>query len=180
MKPTEILAGEHSLIRQALDNFSLAVEKLETGERPPERFFEGAVEFARMFADKYHHFKEEYLMFGMLAQKKSGDLDSQIDSLKHQHERSRNLVTEIANSIAGYARGDEVHATMLIENLAAYTSLLRHHIHREDHVFYPMVEKELSKAEQEALMKEFKKEEEKQRKTFEESKKLVREMGSLL
>jgi hemerythrin-like domain-containing protein len=181
MKPTEILAGEHSLIRQALDNFSLSVVKLETGERPSKEFFEGAVQFARVFADKYHHFKEEYLMFGLLAQKKNGELDSQIDSLKHQHERSRNLVSAMANSIDGYVRGDDAHATLLLENMAAYTSLLRHHIHREDHVFYPMVDKELSQAEQKSLLNEFKKEEQKQGgKTFKECEKLVKKMGSLL
>lgn len=181
MKPTELLISEHNLIRQALDNFSLAVEKLEKGETPSREFLEKAVEFARSFADKFHHFKEEYLMFGYFAQKKSGALDAQIETLRHQHERGRNLIGEIAHSLDSYSKWEDAQTIMLLENLAAYTSLLRHHIHREDHVFYPMVDKELSDAEQQALLDEFKKEDAKTGgTTFENSKKLVMKMGSLL
>lgn len=181
MKPTQILRDEHALIRQALDSCALAVEKLEAGERPPEEFFQKAVEFARSFSDKYHHFKEEYLMFARLAQKERGAIDPEIDSLRYQHERGRNLISVVSNSLDGYSRNDDSHTTFLLENLAAYTSLLRHHIHREDHVFYPMVDKELPEDEQNALLEEFKKQESKLGgKTVENCQKLVAEMGSLL
>ncbi|RJP68028.1 MAG: hypothetical protein C4532_13395 [Candidatus Abyssobacteria bacterium SURF_17] len=181
MKPTEMLTKEHGLIRQALDNMHLAVEKLETGEKPPRQFFDKAVEFSRAFSDKFHHFKEEYLMFARLAQKKKGALDAQIDALRYQHERGRGIVNEIANSIDAYAKGEDAKTLILMENLAAYVALLRHHIHREDHIFYPMVDKELSKDDQKYLLDEFKKKEsEDGGKAFANSQKLVQEMGSLL
>ncbi len=180
-KSTEVLAGEHNLIRQALDNFSLAVEKMENGERPPKEFFETVVNFSRTFSDKFHHFKEEHLMFNTLAQKKEGAIDAQIDSLKHQHERGRDLVTVVDKSIDGYSRGEESQSMDLLESLASYISLLRHHIHREDYVFYPLVDKELSQEEQAALLSEFKKEEAKLGgNTYQECEKLVKEMGTLL
>jgi len=40
MEPMQILVDEHNLIRQALDNFSIALDKLEKGERPPSECFE--------------------------------------------------------------------------------------------------------------------------------------------
>jgi len=102
MDPIEILMNEHGLIRSYLDNLNKAVVKLENGEKPPRAFFEKAVAFSREFADKFHHFKEEHLMFVRLAAKKRGAVDAQIDALRYQHERGRELVTQIEGSLAGY------------------------------------------------------------------------------
>ncbi len=60
MNATEILVKEHSLILQAVDCLAQAKEKLEVYEPLPQEFFEMAVEFTHNFADKYHHFKEEF------------------------------------------------------------------------------------------------------------------------
>ena len=181
MKPTQILVDEHNLIRQAIDNFALAVEKLERDERPPKEFFEKGVDFVRNFADKHHHFKEEYLMFGRLAEKKKGKLDAQIDSLRYQHDRGRDLIGEIAGAIDGYSRGEDAQTTILLENLAAYVSLLRSHIHKEDHGFYPMVDEALSEDEQKMLLDEFEKEDSKTGgNVFEDSRKLVMEIGTMV
>jgi len=181
MGPIEILLNEHALIRQAIDNLSIGVEKLEDGEKIPEEFFEKAIEFARTFVDKFHHFKEEYIMFSQLAQKKEGHLDAQIEALRHQHERGRNYIVNIADSLKGYLRGEEIQTTTLLENLAAYISVLRHHIHREDNIFYPIAEKEFSEKEKEIILEAFKKEDEKANsRTTEEGKRLLREMGACL
>jgi len=76
MDPIETLTNEHGLIRQFLDVLSMAAEKIEEGQHPSEAFFEKAVEFARAFADHYHHFKEEHVLFVQLAQKKQGEVDA--------------------------------------------------------------------------------------------------------
>ena len=103
MDAIKILVNEHALIRQFLDNLSMAAEKLEADERPSKEFFEKALEFARNFTDRFHHFKEEYTMFAQLSQKKgSDDLASQIDALRYQHERGRNFINEISNSRCPY------------------------------------------------------------------------------
>ena len=63
-----------NMIRQFLEKLQLAAKKLEEGERPPKESFADAVEFARNFTDRFHHFKEEYVLFGHLALKKSGQI----------------------------------------------------------------------------------------------------------
>jgi len=181
MKPLETLRNEHGLIRQFLDNLALAVEKLENEERPPKEFFEKGVQFARTFADTFHHFKEEHVMFVRLAQKKSGAIDGQIDALRQQHERARNHIAAIVEALEGYAEEDTIKTSEVLENAAAYISLLRSHIHREDHLFYPMVEEALSEDEQSALQVEFEKARQKaDESVFETSHKLVVDMGSML
>jgi len=181
MDPIEILTNEHGLIRNYLDNLTKAVTKIENGENPPKEFFERAVTFSREFADKFHHFKEEQLMFVRLSAKKRGAADAQIDALRYQHERGRQLVSQMAESLEGYAKGDSYKTSVLVESVAAYASLLRQHIHTEDHIFYPMVRKELSDEELDALLVEFNKEKwEWGGDSFERNHKLVVEMSSLL
>jgi serine/threonine protein kinase len=181
LDPIQVLTNEHALIRQFLDNLAIAVDKLETGETPAVELFEKALRFARNFVDKFHHIKEEHLMFAQLAQKKEGLLDGPIEALRHQHERGRDFITEIYNALGGYARGDELHTTNLLENSAAYIHLLRRHIHREDHNFFPLVRDVFSEKELWALSELFGTEDAKfGDKFFHDSQELVHEMARLL
>lgn len=97
-----------------------------------------------------HHYKEEYLLFSLLASKKGGKIDLEIGALRHQHEINRRCIKKIEESIKGYETKSEIAVTTLLENLAAYISILKRHIHREDQVFFPMAEAELSGAEKNA------------------------------
>ena len=181
MEPLDILRNEHGLIRQFLDNLSLAAEKLEKEKRPPKEFFEKAVKFASTFADSFHHVKEELVMFVRLAQKKNGEIDGQIESLRHQHERARNYISAINDALDGYAAGQPIQASQLLENTAAYVSLLRNQVHKEDHVFFPMAGEVLSAEEVAGLQVEFDKARQKAGENFfEKSHKLVVDMGSML
>lgn len=181
MDPIETLSNEHGLIRQYLDILSIGVEKIEEGQQPSEAFFEKAVEFARVFTDHYHHFKEEHVLFVQLAQKKRGEVDAQLEALRYEHERGRSLVTGIETSVPGFVANDPVKTGELLENMAAYVSLLRHHIHVEDHVFYPMAARTLTEQEFEMLGQEFEKQNEKHGPdTFERCHKMVVDMGSIV
>ncbi len=161
MNVLRILGHEHGLIRQYLDILQFAVERLERGEKPPMQLFENAVFFARDFVDKYHHYKEEHQMFRLLAEKTGGEFDGPIDSLRYQHERGRHHVSEIADALEGYDSDNDQKVTTVLENTAAFCSLLRQHVNREDHVFYPMAKKSLTDEERNRLLVEFNKVEEK-------------------
>jgi hemerythrin-like domain-containing protein len=181
MDPIEILSEEHRLIRQALDAFSLAARKMEQGVNPPVEFFEKAVEFSRTFIDKRHHFKEEYLMFGRLAERHQSELDAEIEALRQQHDHGREFISEMGNALDGYGKGKDAQVTIMVENLAALVTLYRHHVHREDHVFFPMVEKDLPKEELDDLGELFVKEDEKAgRGTFVSMQRLADELVTLL
>lgn len=153
----DTLVNEHRLIRRYLDNAAVAIEFIEEKKLPPKEFFEVGLEFSRLFCDKYHHIKEEYEMFMALAQKKEGKIDTQIAFLRDQHEHARNYTTEISKSLEGYGRRDNFHIANIQEFLGKYIQMLKDHIHREDHVFYPLAQKSLSETELEQLSENFKK-----------------------
>ena len=181
MNPLETLANEHGLIRQFLDNLTLAADKIERGQRPSEAFFEKAMDFARTFADTFHHFKEEHVLFVRLAEKRQGEIDAQLETLRFQHERGRELINGIGEALEGYAAQDAMKTTDLLEKVTAYAALLRHHIHIEDHVFYPMARKALTAEEMQKVGQEFAAQRDKQgTDTFERCHKLVVDMGSII
>ncbi len=181
MDPIETLSNEHGLIRQYLDNLALAATHLEEGRRPSRAFFEKGIDFARTFADRFHHFKEEHVLFVRLAQRKQGEIDAQLEALRHQHERGRELISAVAAALDGYEAQDAGHTAALVENLAAHIALLRHHIHLEDHVFYPMARKTLRADEISELEAEFARQRDKEgAETFERSHKTVVDMGSII
>lgn len=181
MDPIETLSNEHGLIRQYLDNLSIAAEKIEHGERPSAAFFEKALDFARSFADGYHHFKEEHVLFVQLAQKRQGELDAQLETLRQQHVRSRELIAGMDRSLAGYVSQDSIKTADLLESMVTYAALLRLHIHTEDHVFYPMARRVLDQGEIDTLAEEFEKQRQRHGEdTFERCHKLVIDMGSIL
>lgn len=158
MDPISTLRQEHGLISRFIDTLAMAVERLEEDRNPPPEFFEKSVEFATDFADTFHHRKEELVMFRQLARKKSGAIDGRIEALRYQHDQGRGLVSNIRDSIEGYAEGDPLAIAVVRESGAAYVSLLRHHIHTEDDIFFPMARAELTDSEFEVLSLEFEKE----------------------
>jgi hemerythrin-like domain-containing protein len=181
MTPIKILTEEHHLIGSALEKLALARDKLESGVSPPKVFFEKALQFLRSYVFQYHHFKEEHVMFERLAEKKNGALDAQIEALRFQHERGRNLITAMADNLNGYEQGQAIQTSLLLENLAAYISLLRQHIDKEEHIFYPMAEKVFDQTEGRALAGLFEQEEKKFAERGEGSfRDLISEMGALL
>jgi len=181
MEPLEVLKNEHGLIGQFLENLEEALKKLEIDQRPPREFFDQAIRFVKLFPEGYHHHKEELVMFVQVAQKHAGEFDGEIEALRHQHEVARNYISELALALNGYEEGAQVQTDKVIENTAAYIALMRNHIHKEDHKFFPMVAEALTPEEMDALMVEFDKASEKAGShVFEEAHKLVVDMGSTL
>jgi len=173
MTALDKLKDDHKLIRRYLDNLLLAQDFLVEREDVPASVFEKTLEFSKKFMNKYHHHREEYILFIKLAEKKGGSIDPQIVSLRDQHERSRNLVSQIKEALNGYKSGDEVATSKLAENVGYYVSLERHHVNRENHVFYPMVKEIFSDSDMAECDVEFKKVEEKQGDAFKNGVALV-------
>jgi len=162
MTALDQLKEDHKLVRRYLDNLLLAHDFLVEQETVPASVFEKTLKFSKDFMNKYHHYREEYILFLKLAEKKGGSIDPQIVSLRDQHERSRDLVSKIKEALNGYEKGDEVATSRLAENVGYYVSLERQHVNRENHVFYPMAEKAFSPEEMKEFDAEFAKIDEKQ------------------
>jgi hemerythrin-like domain-containing protein len=181
MKAVRILMYEHEIIQAFLTTLLKAAEAVSRGEGPDRLFFEKAVSFCRDYADKAHHYKEEHVMFGRLAQVHEGKIDVQIEKHRLQHEQCRDLVHEMSVAIESYERGEEAGAVALRNSIQDYVSTLRRHIRSEDEVFFPMVEVFLTEEDGEALLEEFEKYEKRSgAESFEQGYRIVEELEASL
>jgi len=151
----EILIEEHDLILRGLDLLTTAAEKIVRNQNPPREFFDKAVSFTLNFTNKFHHYKEEIVMFGLLAQKHQGEIDAEIERLRNQHAALHDYMTEISQSLNAYSENAESEVRRLHRNLSEYIETLRRHIHAENQIFYPLVTKTLTGGEMLQLMEEF-------------------------
>ena len=181
MDPIDTLKNEHGLIRRFVDLLSVAVTHLEVDNPPPRAFFDDGIEFVRGFSDGFHHKKEELVMFVQLAQKKNGAIDGQIEALRYQHDQGRGFIAAIAGALDGYADGDPNDTAVVRENAAAFASLLKHHIHTEDHIFFPMSQEAMTAVELAELGQKFEKVQEVHgADTFQRYHKLVVDLDAML
>jgi hemerythrin-like domain-containing protein len=94
-------------------------------------------------------------MFGLLAQKKEGEIDAELERLRSQHAALHDYMNEISQALDAYSKNIDSEVRRLHRALSEYIETLRRHIHAENRIFYPLVAKTLSKDEMQWLMGEF-------------------------
>jgi hemerythrin-like domain-containing protein len=151
----EILVEEHHLILRGLDLLTTAAERIVRNQRPPKEFFEKAVSFTLNFTNRFHHYKEEIVMFGILAQKHEGEIDAEIERLRNQHHALHDYMSEISKSLHAYSENAQSEVRRLHRNLSDYIETLRRHVNAENRIFYPLVAKTLTEDEMQWLKEEF-------------------------
>ncbi len=109
MEPLVKLTKEHKDILQGLEYLSRAKDALEENRYPPKEFFGSAILFFREYADTFHHYKEEYLLFSFLARNRQGELDLEMGSLRYQHELNRECILKWKNLSTGMKREGNLH-----------------------------------------------------------------------
>jgi len=131
--PVRKLVDEHKLIKRLLARLPAAVEEARlTGELDAE-LFRGVIDFIRGYADRFHHMKEEDILFDYT------DREAEIIRvILKDHDRARSHVRAAAQAI------EEGNVESLATNLLAYRELLTEHIAKEDDILYPYIDRGLT------------------------------------
>ena len=142
MEPIEVLLQEHRAIErvlQALDQYAADRSAASTAQADLLQF----VEFIQGFADRIHHGKEEDVLFEQMVLSGFPRDAGPLAVMYHEHEQGRALAREL--QAFGDKDGPWSAAERQRVNEAAHrlTKLLRQHIHKEDHILYPMAQSRL-------------------------------------
>jgi hemerythrin-like domain-containing protein len=149
---TAVLKAEHRVIEKALD----ALERLaKGGDRSSLGDWAKVIDFARNFADKCHHLKEEQLLFPAMEQHGIPREGGPIGMMLAEHEEGRGYVRAMAAALDTAAQDATGARATLQKYAAAYIRLLREHIQKEDEVLFEMADDVLDDAEQERLLRDF-------------------------
>jgi hemerythrin-like domain-containing protein len=155
--PVEILIIEHKLILQAVEAIKKKTDNSQTSQTVNPNDIGVIVDFFRTYADRFHHGKEEGLLFRALAQKKlNADDDKIMKDLMQEHAFARKTVTALEAAKESYTSGNKQAFQQVIEKLTTLTTFYPKHIEKEDeHFFYPSMQY-FTPQEQKEMIAEFK------------------------
>ena len=142
-KPIQQLVNEHKNILRLLDLAEYLGNKKQMDKTIKENI-EKTIFFVRNYADRFHHAKEENILFI------KADPDTEvIKVMLAEHQAGRNFIGLASEGLKSDNR-DQIK-----QSLAGYTELLRNHIRKEDKILYPWFEKILTDDQKKNMQKEF-------------------------
>jgi hemerythrin-like domain-containing protein len=156
MKPIGPLMVEHRLIERMIAIVKDELNKINKGKKADPLFIDTYVDFARTYADRCHHGKEEAILFRDLAKKQlSPGHKKTMDELVEEHVFARKTVGELVAAKDRYIEGDRDALNDVTAKLAALAEFYPRHIEKEDkHFFFPILDY-FTKQEQDAMLQEF-------------------------
>lgn len=149
------LNHEHRVIERVVEVLERATTRLEHNQRVPIEILTDAVEFITGFADGCHHFKEEDVLFPVMANKSPQIKTGPVKVLLAEHDVGRHFVAQLKSAIASLEAGQAEGAPAAAKALAGYTQLLRKHISKEDQIFFPLASALLTGEELEHIAEQF-------------------------
>jgi len=145
MKPnvTQVMVDEHKLILRMISLVEKNTNLLEQGKFRNWQFYLDAVDFIRNYADRFHHAKEEDVLFVELVKNGMPEKQSPIEAMHMEHDQGREYVRNMEEAAQKALDGETGQATIIAENAKGYAALLRGHIEKEDDILYPLAERVL-------------------------------------
>jgi hemerythrin-like domain-containing protein len=131
--PMKRLVDEHILIKRWIALIPQVLEKFDIDSSEDRQIIVEGVNFIRSYADRFHHAKEEDILF------------------KYFDENSDILKTMLDDHVEGrsYAKAtlealEKKERQGVVDHLMAYQRLLTEHIKKEDEILFPWMDRELS------------------------------------
>jgi hemerythrin-like domain-containing protein len=162
MNPIEKLKDEHKVILRGIDLLEKGATCLEQGENLSAEFFRKSIDFIRNYADKYHHAKEEDILFVRMGEIGFSPEMGPVAVMLQEHNQGRSYIAHMEQANERYAAGDISFIKDIIKNARGYAGLLRQHIQKEDLVLYPMAQNAFGEAGIEKMQLDFARVEQKQ------------------
>ena len=149
---TAVMVEEHQLILRMIALLEKSVALAEEGRFSDWNFFlDGGLPFIRQYADRFHHAKEEDVLFKALVANGMPEQNSPVAAMLMEHDHGRAFVRGMEGAAQRLLAG--VNAVgELAENARGYCALLRDHIEKEDSILYPLAERVLPETVRAAMI----------------------------
>lgn len=137
-KVIEILKNEHKNILRAVEALLDRCAKDEKTGLISVDFYQAAIDFIRNYADKFHHAKEEDILFAELNKAAVNLHCNPTEQMLYEHDLGRQSVKELEAGL------DENNLAKALAGARGYGNLLKDHIFKEDNILYPLADEALS------------------------------------
>jgi hemerythrin-like domain-containing protein len=139
---TQVMMDEHQLILRMITLVEKNTERLEAGVFSNWAFYLDAIDFVRNYADRFHHAKEEDVLFVELVENGMPEKSSPIEAMLIEHDQGRAFIRALEEAVLK-TRGGQDQSPAIVANARGYAALLRDHIQKEDQILYPLAERVL-------------------------------------
>ncbi|MBI5332258.1 MAG: hemerythrin domain-containing protein [Candidatus Aenigmarchaeota archaeon] len=112
-------------------------------------FFHNTIGFIREYADRFHHTKEEDILFKEFNKFSENAHCNPVEQMLYEHDLGRGFVKGMETALKNEDKAD------LVKNALGYAQLLKEHIYKEDNILYPMTEEILSARIKNQIQKKF-------------------------
>ncbi len=147
MDPRDALREEHGVTMKmlaALQRVIIEVMDLKEGET---KDLKALIQFFEVYVDRYHHGKEEQVLFPALSRTRTAGIDSLIGSLMEDHSEARTSMEQIKSNALTFYSCSEADRHEFRERADRYVDLVRKHIRKENSELLPLIEEKLSETE---------------------------------
>ncbi|MEK7827048.1 MAG: hemerythrin domain-containing protein, partial [Thermodesulfobacteriota bacterium] len=142
--PIKRLVDEHLLIKKWLALIPEVIKNIDVTSREGRKVVAEGIDFISSYADKFHHAKEEAILFTYF----DGQAEI-IRAMLSDHETGRRHVRAMREAL------DKEDKDAVIQHLQAYRDLLADHIKKEDEILFPWMDGNLSETDKNAIAGEF-------------------------
>jgi hemerythrin-like domain-containing protein len=149
---TTALVHEHNLIKRMLTLLERNAPRTAEGSYSDYRFYLDGVDFIRNYADRFHHAKEEDVLFAALVANGMPREHSPVAAMLMEHEQGRAFVRAMEEAASAALAGKSGQDRLIAANALAYAALLREHIAKEDEILYPLSERIIPTEARDAIL----------------------------
>jgi len=147
MDPRDTLREEHGVTMKMLAALQRFIAKVVDLEESDTKDLEALIGFFEIYVDRYHHGKEEQVLFPVLSRTRNARIDSLINSLMEDHSAARTSMEQIKSIAVTLHSCSEADRSELKERADLYVDLVRKHIRKENSELLPLIEEGLSETE---------------------------------
>lgn len=156
MKPIGPLMTEHRLIERMIRLLGKEFRNMKNLSNVKTNVISIGVDFFRIYADRTHHGKEEYILFKELSTKRLSTTENKMmERLIQEHIWARQAVTKLFAANSRYIHGDMTAMEEMIYELEKLVKFYPLHIEKEDKHFFVPVMAYFSETEQRAMLEKF-------------------------
>lgn len=149
---TKALVDEHKLILRMIALLEKNARLTAAGQYDNWQFYLDGVDFIRNYADRFHHAKEEDVLFEALVKNGMPRQNSPVAAMLMEHDLGRGYVAAMEQAVQEARSGRYGRERIIAENALAYAELLQGHISKEDGILYPLAERVLPEEGREDIL----------------------------
>ncbi|MCI0665076.1 MAG: hemerythrin domain-containing protein [Acidobacteria bacterium] len=138
-RPTHLLRHEHRVIHQAMHALEGMCLRMRAGGSVPDKELTNMLDFIRIFADGFHHGKEERHLFPVLEKIGIKNEDGPLAFLRGEHKKERNLLSELTRAVGEYRR-DPAAREKFVSVALQFKDRLIGHMQKEDAILFRLAE----------------------------------------